>query len=137
MVTALSVGFATAEVWPALDRQSGTHVAWKRPMDWSCLLGCPALPSLAPSRSFLAQETCLCSKKLPPAGSSQPSCTSMREVALVSPPALQFGQCPHIRREGQGSRLILSFDFWLQQWNIKHFSPLTFCSGHTGPHAVL
>lgn len=149
VVTALSVGFATAEIWPALGRGSGTHVAWKRLMDWSCWQGCPALPSLAPSRGFLAQETCLCSKKLPPAGSSQPGCTSMREVALVSPPALQFEQYPHVRREGkiavfqqhhrnQGSRLILSSVFLAT--TAEHKTLLAshlFCSSHTSPHAVL
>lgn len=149
VVTALSVGFATAEIWPALGRGSGTHVAWKRLMDWSCWLGCPALPSLAPSRGFLAQETCLCSKKLPPAGSSQPGCTSMREVALVSPPALQFEQYPHVRREGQDScvpatpqepRFSTHLEFCFLATTAEHKTLLAshlFCSSHTGPHAVL
>lgn len=149
LVTALSVGFATAEIWPALGRGSGTHVAWKRLMDWSCWLGCPALPSLAPSRGFLAQETCLCSKKLPPAGSSQPGCTSMREVALVSPPALRFEQYPHVRRGGQDScvpatpqepRFSTHLEFCFLATTAEHKTLLAshlFYSSHTGPHAVL
>lgn len=62
-------------------------------MNWSHWLSRPALASLAPSGGFLAQEACLSSKKLPPAGSPQPACISMREVVLAPSLALQFEQC--------------------------------------------
>lgn len=98
---------------------------WTHPADWA-VLPSPSPTLLAPSRGFLAQEACLSSKKLPPAGSSQLGCISK----MAPPPAPQFGQGPHTgrgrtavfrkHRGNQGPRLISRLGFWLQKWNIKH-----------------
>lgn len=90
---ALRVGFVAVETRPAPGGGSASHTGRERPTDCSCWLSCPALPSLAPSRHFLAREACWSSKKLPPAGCSGLVCLSAREVALALRPALRFEQC--------------------------------------------
>lgn len=140
---ALRVGFVTARIWPALGGGSTSHAGRERSMNRSCWLGCPALPSLAPSRGFLAQEAHLSSKKLPPVGASHPVCISMRELALAPIWPCSLDKCKGRgavflkQHRHQGPRLVLNFVSWLHKWNIKHLSPPPFCSSRAGPHTVL
>lgn len=108
-------------------------------------LSCPPLLGsfqrlLGPGSMSVLQET-------PPSWLLSAGLHLHERGVLGSPSGLQFGECPHEGRgrtavslkhhRDPGPGLILSFVFWLQKWNIKHLSPLTFCSSHSGPHAVL